>query len=82
MIDMIDKLYGLTTYIKYTNQTITAVGNLRFSKHNFVTGLPNGSEASAPVLMRVELDDDGLITRLEEYIDSRALDFAKAALAH
>lgn len=60
--------------VSYENRKQMAVGNLRFVQHVITADLKSGKNMRLPGMMRIELSDDGLISRIEEYYDSRALD--------
>ncbi len=61
-------------------EAATAVGQQVFLQHT-LTALLTGSRLRLPDFMRVELSPDGLISRIDEYYDSRATDvLAEAGL--
>lgn len=81
-IKMLGRLFEMTTRIEYPGQTITAVGNVRYVQHHFVAALRDGGEIRTPVFMRIEVDGEGLVARLEEYIDGRALGVSDAVASN
>ena len=63
--------------VAYEDQRIVRTGNLRFIQHVLTAELLSGQTLRLPAMMRVEVSDDGLVTRIEEYYDSRATDCLK-----
>lgn len=67
-------LYDLSHRIAYIDQTMTRAGNLVFSRHVLTADLRNGKHLRMPAMMEIRLDSHGLIERIDEYLDSRAID--------
>lgn len=67
--------------VAYEDRRMTAVGQQVFLQHTLTADLLTGRRLRLPAFMRVELSSGGLISRLEEYYDSRATDvLAEAGL--
>lgn len=58
----------------YEDRRRTTVGSLAFLQHTLTAELPSGDRLVLPAMMRVEVADNGLISRIDEYFDSRATD--------
>ncbi len=68
-------LHGaMTDGLKYVDQTIARSGSQVFVKHVLKGHLASGKDFNLAAMMWIELNDSGLVTRLDEYFDSRALD--------
>lgn len=67
-------LSEMTGGLVYVDQTITRAGNKTFSKHVLTANLPGGGKLRVPALMQIETNDEGLVTRIDEYYDSRTTD--------
>lgn len=63
-----------STSRSYQDQRIVNAGRLHFVQHTLVAELKSGKTFRLPAMMRVEVNDDGRIVRIEEYFDGRALD--------
>lgn len=74
MIAVLDNLCALSTSRSYENRSITTTGSQAFLQHTLTATLRSGRQFRLPAMMRVQVDSDGLVTRLEEYYDSRATD--------
>ena len=58
---------------RYTDRRITTVGSQAFLQHTLTAELHSGVRFRMPAMMRVEVDADGLVARIEEYFDSAVL---------
>ena len=58
----------------YEKRRMTTVGRLAFLQHTLAVELDSGKRMELVAAMRVEIGPEGLISRIEEYFDSRALD--------
>jgi hypothetical protein len=58
----------------YEDRRVTIVGSQAFLQHTLTATLRSGHKLRLPAMMRVEISSDGLVKRLEEYVDSRAMD--------
>ena len=67
-------LCSATTNLAYQDQRIVRHGNLYFVEHILTAQIKSGGEFRLAAMMRLETNDDGQITRLNEYFDSRAID--------
>ncbi|WP_406632412.1 nuclear transport factor 2 family protein [Amycolatopsis sp. WGS_07] len=74
VIAILGRLCALSTVRTFEDQRVTAVGSQLFRQHTLTAMLRSGRQLRLPVMMRVEVDSDGLVARLEEYYDSRATD--------
>ncbi|SEC42035.1 SnoaL-like domain-containing protein [Streptomyces sp. 3213] len=80
-LQRIAQLGPASSKVAYEDRRMTAVGQQVFLQHTLTADLLTGSRLRLPAFMRVELSPDGLISRLEEYYDSRATDvLAEAGL--
>ncbi len=69
--------FSLSTSVRYLDRRIVRTGNLYFVRHVLTAELRSGKTLRLPAMMCIETNADGLITRIEEYYDSRALDVLK-----
>lgn len=67
-------LHDSATEVKYLDRRISEVGNTRFVQHVLTASFPSGAALYLPIIMRVDVNDDGFVVSLEEYYDSRATD--------
>ncbi|ATY12066.1 hypothetical protein CU254_17545 [Amycolatopsis sp. AA4] len=74
VIATLSRLCAMSTVRAYEDQRSTAVGSQLFRQHTLTAVLRSGHQLRLPAMMRVEVDSDGLVARLEEYYDSRATD--------
>jgi uncharacterized protein len=64
----------------YEDRRVTIVGSQVFMQHTLIVTLRSGRQVRMPAMMRVEVNPDGQVARIEEYFDSRASDaIAEAA---
>ncbi|EIF42818.1 hypothetical protein DOK_12161 [gamma proteobacterium BDW918] len=63
--------------VAYREQRVVHAGQLCFVQHVLTSQLCAGGQLRVPAMMRIELDDAGLVARIEEYYDSRAIDCLK-----
>lgn len=75
----LSQLAGASSSISYEEQRVAALGNVRFVQHVLVADLRSGGRLHLPVIMRIDLADNGKVVRIEEYFDSRATDLLAAA---
>ena len=66
-------MVGISDKVAYTDVSTTTVGNQTFAQHVLVADLKSGKQLRLPAMMRIETNDDGLITRIDEYFDSGRL---------
>ncbi|MGW2523492.1 nuclear transport factor 2 family protein [Streptomyces sp. NPDC001617] len=74
VIALLGHLCAVSTSRTYEDRHITTVGSQAFLQHTLTAELRSGGTFRMPAMMRVQVDSDGLVTRIEEYFDSRALD--------
>ena len=74
VVEVLSGLCAATSSLAYENQVTTQIGRLHFIQHVLCGDLVNGGVLRMPAMMRVETDDAGLVTRIDEYYDSRATD--------
>jgi hypothetical protein len=74
VIASIRGLCDLSTSRSYRDRRTATVGAQAFIQHTLTATLNSGRQLRMPAMMRVLVDADGLIERLEEYLDSRAVD--------
>jgi len=60
--------------VAYTEQRIAQCEDTFFVQHVLKAELMSGATLRLPAMMRIDTDGHGLITRIEEYYDSRATD--------
>ena len=70
-------LVSISNWLRYDNQVIYPAGSEHFVQHVLVADLKSGGTLRLPAMMHIETDGNGLITRLEEYFDSRATDLLR-----
>ena len=68
------QLHAASTKLTYEDQRIVRADNLYFVQHVLTAPLKSGGMMRLPAMMRIETNGEGLITRLDEYFDSRATD--------
>lgn len=84
-IDGVTALLGhvcaISTSRTYDDRRATTIGSMVFLQHTLAITLGTGRVVRIPTIMRVEVDADGLVARIEEYFDSRAVEriFEEAA---
>ena len=61
-----------TTSRTYEERRVATIGSQAFLQHTLIATLRSGRQVRMPVMMRVEINSDGLVGRIEEYFDSRA----------
>ncbi len=71
---LLKALHDSATEVKYLDRRILKVGNTCFVQHVLTASFPSGDAMYLPIIMRVDLDDQDLVVRFEEYYDSRATD--------
>ncbi|MFF1299550.1 MULTISPECIES: nuclear transport factor 2 family protein [unclassified Streptomyces] len=74
MAAMLGHLCDLSTSRNYEDRHITTVGSQAFLQYTLTAALRSGDRFRMPAMMRLEIDSDGLVARIEEYFDSRVLD--------
>lgn len=74
MAAMLGHLCALSTSRAYEDRRITTVGSQAFLQYTLTAVLHSGGRFRMPAMMRLEIDSDGLVARIEEYFDSRVLD--------
>ncbi|MEV0220634.1 hypothetical protein [Streptomyces sp. NPDC050704] len=74
MAAMLGHLCALSTSRNCEDRRITTVGSQAFLQYTLTAVLHSGGRFRMPAMMRLEIDSDGLVARIEEYFDSRVLD--------
>lgn len=74
MAAMLGHLCAHSTSRNYEDRRITTVGSQAFLQYTLTAALHSGGRFRMPAMMRLEIDSDGLVARIEEYFDSRVLD--------
>ena len=74
VVGLIGHLCSVSTSRVYTDRRVTTVDAQAFVQHTLTASLRSGGELRMPIMMRIEVDSDGLVARREEYLDSRAFD--------
>ena len=74
VIATLGHLCAISTSRAYEGRRTTTVGSQAFLQHTLTATLRSGRQLRMPAIMRVEVNSDGLVGRLEEYFDSRATD--------
>lgn len=72
-------LCAVSTRRSYEQRRRTVVGRVAFLQHVLTADLVSGDTFRLPAMMRVEINEDGLVFRIEEYFDSQALASLAAA---
>jgi ketosteroid isomerase-like protein len=72
-------LCAVSTRRSYEHRRRTVVGRVAFLQHVLTADLVSGDTFRLPAMMRVEINEDGLVFRIEEYFDSRPLASLAAA---
>lgn len=67
-------LHDSATQVRYLDRRVTEAGNTCFVQHILTASFQSGAVLHLPIIMRVDVDDDGRVSRLEEYYDSRGTD--------
>ena len=73
-VALIGYLCAVSTSREYKDRRMATVGSVAFIQHTLSAALLSGRRLEMPAIMRIELDADGLVVRMEEYLDSRAVD--------
>jgi uncharacterized protein len=63
---------AITTSRTYADRRVVTVGSQAFLQHTLTATFRSGRRSRMPVMMRVEVDSDGLVARIEEYFDPSA----------
>jgi len=71
---MVGGLLDASTSVIYETQSFARKGHESFIQHVLRANLKSGEAIESPAILRVETNDDGLVTRIDEYYDSRATD--------
>lgn len=74
VVALIDHLCAVSTSRTYEDRRMATVGSQAFIQHTLTAALRSGGQLRMPAMMRVVVNTNGLVERLEEYIDSRAVD--------
>ncbi|MBK3579698.1 nuclear transport factor 2 family protein [Streptomyces sp. MBT65] len=74
MAAMLGHLCTLSTSRNYEDRRITTVRSQAFLQYTLTAVLHSEGRFRMPAMMRLEIDSDGLVARIEEYFDSRVLD--------
>lgn len=77
----VDETVGLISYLctvstsrSYQDRRVTTAGSQAFLQHTLTAVLKSGNQLRMPAMMRIVVNADGLVERLEEYLDSRDVD--------
>jgi ketosteroid isomerase-like protein len=71
---ILGNLCARSTSRSYEDRRVTTVGSQAFLQHTLTAALHSGGRFRMPAMMRLEINSDGLVARIEEYFDSRVLD--------
>lgn len=74
VIALISHLCAVSTSRTYKDRRIATVGSQAFIQHILTAELRSGRQLRMPAMMRLVINPEGLVERLEEYLDSRAVD--------
>lgn len=74
MIGLISYLCSVSTSRAYNDRRMATVGSQAFLQHTLTATLKSGNQLRMPAMMRMVVNSDGLVERLEEYLDSRNVD--------
>ena len=74
VVGLIGHLCSVSTSRAYTDRRVATVDAQAFVQHTLTAALRSGRQLQMPTIMRIEVNSDGLVARLEEYLDSRAFD--------
>jgi ketosteroid isomerase-like protein len=74
VIELLTYLCSASTSRAYQDRRLTTVGSQAFVQQTLTAELRSGRQLRMPAMMRVQLNADGLVERIEEYLDSRAVD--------
>lgn len=73
-VGLISYLCSVSTSRSYQDRRVSTVGSQAFLQHTLTAVLKSGNELRMPAIMRIVVNSDGLVERLEEYLDSRDVD--------
>lgn len=71
---MLEPVCAISTSRTYEDRRVTSAGSSAFLQHTLTIALNSGREVRIPTMMRVYVNSDGLVGRIEEYFDSRAVE--------
>lgn len=73
VVGLLGQLLALSSSRTYEDRRVTTVGSVAFLQHTLIAELRSGGQFRLPAIMRVEVDDNGLVARIEEYADWRPI---------
>lgn len=79
-VDFIGMVCSRSTARRYEAKRIVVAGETAFVQQVLRVSFDNGDEMRCPVMLRIDVSPNGLISRLDEYFDSRATDGLAGAL--
>ena len=71
VVALLGQLCAISTSRVYLDRRVTTVGSQAFLQHTLNAALRAGPQLRVPAMMRVHVNADGLVERIEEYVDSR-----------
>jgi ketosteroid isomerase-like protein len=74
VLQLLGAFCAASTVRSYEDRRSTSVGAEAFLRHTLTATLHSGRRVEIPTMMCVQLGPDGLVQRIDEYFDSRALD--------
>lgn len=74
VVAIIGHLCAVSTSRVYEDRRVTTVGSQAFIQHTLTASLHSGTQLRMPAMMRIVVNHDGLVERIEEYLDSRDVD--------
>jgi ketosteroid isomerase-like protein len=72
VVAILSHICAVTTSRTYAERRVATVGSQAYLQHALIATFRSGRKVRLPAMMRVEVDSDGLVGRIEEYFDSRA----------
>jgi ketosteroid isomerase-like protein len=74
VVALLAHLCANSTRRAYEDRRMTTVGSPAFLQHTVTATFRSGQLLRLPVMMRVQVNSDGLVQRIEEYVDWRTLE--------
>jgi uncharacterized protein len=71
-VGILGRICAVTTSRTYEERRVVTVGSQAFLQHTLIATLRSGRQVRMPAMMRVEINSDGLVGRIEEYFDPRS----------
>ncbi len=72
--EVLGSLSEISNSVSYQDQRVASIGNEMFVQHRLCADLKSGKKLDLPAMMYIVVNDEGLVTNIEEYYDSRATD--------